>query len=94
MRPVRVTGVTGTSGWVPLDTYSPAQASAYLASAGAPTLEITLDDPFASSPAPLGVPAPTPGANTISILPVGTRAVRGVGMIPADVLRVSQQGEL
>lgn len=92
MRPIRVTGVTGTSGPVPLDTYSPAQASAYLSSAGAPTLEITLDDPFVTSPAPVWFAPAAAVANAISTLPLGTRAVRGVGMIAGDVLRVSQQG--
>lgn len=92
MRPVRLTGVTGTSQAVPLDTYSKAQASAYLSSAGAPTLEITLDDPFTASPAPVWFAPAAAAANAISTLAPGVRAVRGVGMVAADVLRVSQQG--
>lgn len=86
MRPVRITGVTGTSPIVALDTYSPAQASVILTGGGA--LEFTLDDPFQSSPAPVFA------ALTIldGIIPPGVRAVRATGMAPADVLTVSQQG--
>lgn len=92
MRPIRVTGVAGTSAPVPLDTYATSGASAFLSSAGAPTLEITLDNVFDSTIVPVWFAPAAAAANAISVLPVGTRAVRGVGMIAADVLRVSQQG--
>ena len=93
MRPVRLTGVTGTSQPVPLDVYAPAgQAQVNLASAGAPTLEITVDNVFDLSITPVWKAPTVATANTLVVLPPGTRAVRGVGMIAADVLSVSQQG--
>lgn len=91
MRPVRLTGVTGTSQWVPLDTYSPAPATILLTAAGATAIEYTLDDPFLASPAPVGI-AVTLAADDTAILPNGARAVRMTGADPADVLHVSQQG--
>lgn len=89
MRPVRITGVTGTSVWVPLDTYSPDGASVS-SSVAALAIEYTLDNVFDLSI----VPQPIAGvlvANFLT-LPKGTRAVRGTGMAPADVMIVSQQG--
>lgn len=88
MRPVRVTGVTGTSAWVPLDTYAPAPASVTLTGAGG--VEYTLDDPFAASPSPVGKTLTL--ATGAAVAPMGARAVRGTGMAGADVLTVSQQG--
>lgn len=90
MRPIRVTGVTGTSNWFPLDSYSPAQASVILTAAGATVVEYTLDNPFLTSPTPVGEPLTlTSGAATV---PAGARAVRMTGADPADVLNISQQG--
>lgn len=92
MRPVRVTGVTGTSAPVPLDVYAPAaQAQVLLTSAGAPTLEVTLSNVFDLTIAPTWKAPPVATANTLVTLPQGTRAVRALGMVPADVLEVSQQ---
>lgn len=92
MRPVRLTGVTGTSSPVPLDTYSPALASVYLESGAAPTIEVTFDNVFDSSITPKWAAPAVATANTSIQLLAGVRAVRGVGMIAADVLHVSQQG--
>lgn len=88
MRPVRVTGVTGTSGWVPLDVFSPASARVDLSGAGA--VETTTDDPFATTPT--GKALTLTGGS--AAVPPGVRAVRGTGMSSADVLVVSQQGAL
>lgn len=92
MRPVRITGITGISPPVPLDVYDTSLATAFLASAAAPVLQITFDNVFDLSLTINWVAAPTPAANTVSTLPAGTRGVRATGMIPADVLTVSQQG--
>lgn len=89
MRPVRITGVTGTSQWVPLDTYSPAQA-VVTSSVAALAVEWTADDVFDLSITPVTVAAAL-AAGTFT-LPPGARAVRGTGMAPADVMVVSQQG--
>lgn len=88
MRPVRLTNIVGTSQWVFLDTYSPAQASVSLTGAGA--VEFTLDNPFEASPAPVGI-ALTLVTGT-AVVPAGARAVRATGMAAPDVLTVSQQG--
>lgn len=89
MRPVVITGVTGTSAWVPLDTYSPDTASV---SSNQATLavEYTLDNVFDASVTPQVVA----GALVANILqlPRGVRAVRGTGMVGADRMIVSQQG--
>jgi hypothetical protein len=92
MRPVRVTGITGNSPPVPLDVYDTSAATVILASAGAPALQITYDNIFDSTLTINWIAAPTPGPNVTSLMPLGTRAVRGTGMVPADVLTVSQQG--
>lgn len=93
MRPVQITGVTGTSVPVPLDVYATGvQATVYLKSAGAPTIQVTYDNVFDSTITPNWVAPPVAAANTIITLPQGTRAVRGTGMVGADVLSVSQQG--
>ena len=86
MRPVIITGVTGTSQWVPIDTYSPAQANVSVDGAGA--LEMTLNNVFDTSVTP--VPIALVGQATT--VPAGARAVRATGMAPADILTVSQQG--
>lgn len=88
MRPIRVTGVTGTSNWLPLDVYATSQASVQLIG-GTGAVEFTLDDPFGTV-APTGV-ALTLTA-TVGTPPPGARAVRGTGMISSDVLVISQKG--
>lgn len=89
MRPVRLTGVTGTSLWVPLDTYSPARAGC-ASNQAALGVEYTYDNVFDATPAPQVIA----GALTAGVfaIPEGVRAIRGIGMVPADVLTVSQQG--
>jgi hypothetical protein len=89
MRPVRITGVTGTSQWVPLDTYSPAQASV-TSTVAALAVEYTLDNVFDTSNVPLPIASALVGG--FLLLPPGTRAVRGTGMAPGDGMVVSQQG--
>lgn len=89
MRPSRVTGVVGTSQWIPIDTYSPAPAAGLITGAG--TVEWTVDNVFD----PTITPDPTPLAKGVDgdfVVPNGARAVRGVGMAAPDVLTVSQQG--
>ena len=91
MRPVVITGVTGTSGWVPLDTYSPSPAS-LSSNQAALAIQYTLDNVFD----PVGTPTPQVIAGVLAAnvltLPMGARAVRGTGMVGADRLIVSQQG--
>lgn len=89
MRPVVITGVTGTSQWVPLDTYSPARAGV---SSNQATLaiEYTYDNVFDPAVTPQAI-AGALVANTFT-LPEGARAVRGTGLVPADRMIVSQQG--
>lgn len=89
MRPVRITGVTGTSAWVPLDAYSP-DCAVVASSVAALAIEWTADDVFDTAVTPTPVAAAL-AANTFT-LPPGARAVRGTGMVPADVMVVSQQG--
>jgi hypothetical protein len=88
MRPIRVTGVTGNSNWVPLDIYSNAGASVQLIG-GTGAVQYTLDDPF-SAAAPTGVALTL--ASGFAAVPPGARAVRGTGLGPTDVLNISQQG--
>lgn len=90
MRPVRVTGVTGTSDWIPLDTYSPGKASVHL-DGGTGAVEYTLDNPFETTPAPTPIALTLDAAGAAEV-PAGARAVRGTGLIAGDVLSVSQQG--
>ncbi len=89
MRPVVITGVTGTSQWVPLDTYSPDTASV---SSNQATLavEYTLDNVFDPTVTPQVVAGVLAG--NVLQLPRGARAVRGTGMVGADRMIVSQQG--
>jgi hypothetical protein len=89
MRPVVITGVTGTSQWVPIDTYAP-DTAAVSSNVAALTVEYTLDNVFDLSI----TPQPVAGALVANILslPRGARAVRGTGMVPANIMTVSQQG--
>lgn len=89
MRPVVITGVTGTSQWVPLDAYSPSPAS-LSSNQAALAIQYTLDNVFD----PAVTPQPIAGvlAANVLTLPMGARAVRGTGMVGGDRLIVSQQG--
>lgn len=95
MRPIRITGVTGTSATVPLDVYCPSPALVTISSAGTPSIQITADDVFNSAITPQWeTPAPAFAANTPYQLPMGTRAVRGTGMVSGDIMSVSQQSTI
>ena len=94
MRPVRVTGVTGTSAVIPLDTYSTSQGSAaYETAAAGAQMQYTLDDVFnaAITPVWINLGAVLASAPIAVAIPYGARGVRATGMVPADVLTVSQQ---
>jgi len=94
MRPIRITGVTGNSVPVPLDAYAVgATTLVSFDTAGAPSIQVTNDNVFDSSITPRWVANQTAAnANGQWTVPAGTRAVRGTGMVAADVLVVSQQG--
>lgn len=93
MRPVRITGVTGTSVPVPLDVYSTASKTlAYFGGSGTPGLEFTIDNVFDSSVVPKWFPLAVDATLGVFVLPQGTRAVRGTGMAPDDTLVISEQG--
>lgn len=93
MRPVTITGVTGNSVAIPLDAYiSAGQALASFQTAGAPALQTTLDDVFNTDAANINWQNMDAPASGPYIIPQGTRAIRGTGMVAADVLTVSQQG--
>ena len=94
MRPIRVTGVTGNSVPVPLDVYATAPFDyVNFETAAAPTLQITLSNPFDLTVAIQWKAAPVADATTgLIAIPRGVRAVRGQGMVPADVLVVSPAG--
>lgn len=96
MRPVRITGVTGNTVPIPLDTYAEGtQTVVRLVTAGAAVPQISADNPFDLSITAQWDPAPTKDATTGNyFIPSGIRAVRGSGMVPADVITVSQQGLL
>lgn len=89
MRPVRITGVVGTSQWVPLDAYTPNRA-VVTSSVAALGIEWTADDVFNTGVTPTPVTAALTGGSFQ--LPEGARAVRGTGMAAPDVMVVSQQG--
>lgn len=89
MRSVRITDVTGTSDWVPLDAYSPNKASVQ-SNQAALGIEVTLDNVFDLDITP--ITSALVLIDGLLELPAGTRAVRGTGMVPADTLVVSQQG--
>lgn len=94
MRPVRQTGVTGTSQVVPLDVYcmQPASAVIETVAAGA-QMQYTLDDVFnlAITPVWNNLGAAAAGAPVFAQAPAGARGLRCTTMVPADVLVVSQQ---
>lgn len=93
MRPIRVTGVTGNSPPVPLDVYATGSNTLVnLESGAAPTIQVTNDNVFDLTVTPVWTAPAVATANTLITLPQGVRAVRGIGMIAADVLSVSQQG--
>jgi hypothetical protein len=89
MRPVRITGVVGTSPVVPLDTYSPTTGT-LVTLTGAGTAQYTVDNVFDSSITPTWIAAPAAVDGTIHI-PPGTRGVRATGMAAPDILTVSEQ---
>lgn len=94
MRPVRVTGVTGTSPVIPLDVNSIAQGSAaYETAAAGAQMQVTYDDVFnaAITPVWINLGAVLASAPIAVVIPNGARGIRATGMIPADVLTVSQQ---
>jgi hypothetical protein len=90
MRPIRVTGVVGTSPPVPLDVYTN-NGAAQVSLSGAGTLQVTIDDVYTVA-APSWVAPAAAAVNGIFSIPPGTRAVRATGMAAPDVLVVSQQG--
>lgn len=94
MRPVRVTGVTGTSPVVPLDVYSINQGSvAYETAAAGAQMQVTYDDVFNAAIAPvwINLGAVLASAPIAVAIPVGARGVRATGMVAADVMTISQQ---
>ncbi len=91
MRPVRITGVTGTSQWVPLDTYSPARAG-ISSNQATLAIEYTFSDVFDPNVTPQVIATALASGTLAGGLPEGCRAVRGTGLVPADVMTVSQQG--
>jgi hypothetical protein len=94
MRPVRITGVTGTSVPVPLDVYAISTAAAAIETTGsAAQMQYTIDNVFDLTITPVwfNLGAVAAGAAVVAETPVGARAVRCTGMVPADVLVVSQQ---
>jgi K+-sensing histidine kinase KdpD len=94
MRPIRVTGVTGTSAAVPLDVYAEGQQTVVdYQTAGAGVPQVTADNVFDSTITPTWHAAPTKDATTgLYFIPSGVRAVRMSGAVSADVMVVSQQG--
>lgn len=92
MRPIRLTGVVGTSVPVPLDVYETG-ATTLVNLTGGGTLQMTLDNVFDSSITPAWGATPAKDATTgLYTIPAGVRAVRATGMAAPDVLQVSQQG--
>jgi hypothetical protein len=95
MRPVRITGVTGTSVPVPLDTYALSPASVVIETTGTgEQLQFTTDNVFDTTITAQwqNLGAAAAAASVATVAPMGARAVRCTGMVPADVLSVSQQG--
>lgn len=94
MRPIRITGVTGNSVPVPLDVYTIGTANAIIETAGAAAqLQYTLDDPFTIAAGSLvWTNTAGTGRNAATAIPPGARAVQATGLVPADILVVSQQG--
>lgn len=95
MRPIRSTGQVGNGLTIPLDVYTIGTANAIIES-GTPTtqqLQYTLDDPFNPPTGGLTWTNTTAtGLNAATALPSGARAVRGINLIAADTVVVSQQG--
>lgn len=92
MRPVRLTGVVGTSVPIPLDVYATA-ATTQVSLSGAGVLQMTLDNVFDLTIAPTWGATPAKDATTgLYTIPAGVRALRATGMAAPDVLLVSQQG--
>jgi len=89
MRPIRITGVTGTTVPVPLDVYTIGPQTAVRVTGG--TLQTTVDNVFDLDITPVWEAAP-PAIAGIHYIPAGIRAVRATGMTPSSVLVVSQQG--
>lgn len=93
MRPIRITGVTGTSQIVPLDVYTIGTANAIIETAGvAAQLQYTLDDVFNPAITPVWTNTTGTGRNAAQAIPSGARGVQATGLVAADVLVVSQQG--
>ncbi len=94
MRPIRVTGITGASGPIPLDVYTIGTANAIIETAGvAAQLQYTLDDPFTIAAGSLvWTNTAGTGRNAAQAIPSGARAVQATGLVAGDVLVVSQQG--
>lgn len=96
MRPVRVTGVTGTSAVIPLDVYSlaPGVQVALETSGTGAQMQYTPDNVFDSTITPVwfNLGSASAGANVIAQTSPGARAVRCTGMVSADTLVVSEQG--
>lgn len=90
MRPIRITGVTGTSVPVPLDVYSEGSQT-IVSLSGAGVLRQTIDNVFDPT-ITINWVAPAAAVNGLYAIPAGIRAVSATGMSPADVLVVSQQG--
>lgn len=94
MRPIRVTGVTGTSPPVPLDVYSISTAAVALETAAAGAqMQYTVDNVFDLTLTLVwfNLGAVAASVPLVAQAPIGARAIRCTGMIPADVLVVSQQ---
>lgn len=94
MRPIRQTGVVGTSAIVPLDVYTIGTANAILETGtpGTQQIQYTLDNVFDPTITPAWTNTATTGQNAAVAIPSGARAVRCTNMIAADTLVVSQQG--
>jgi hypothetical protein len=93
MRPIRVTGVTGTSATVPLDVYCTSPASIVIESASnTAQVQYTLDDVFNAAITPAWINLVTANSTAAAAqAPMGARGVRCTGMVSGDVLAVSQQ---
>lgn len=94
MRPIRLTGITGTSVTVPLDVYCISPATVVIETTGTgEQLQYTADDVFnlAITPGWNNLGSAAAGSTVAAQSPPGARGVRCTGMVPADVLAVSQQ---
>jgi hypothetical protein len=92
MRPIRLTGVVGTSVPVPLDAYA-IGATTIVNLTGAGTLQMTNDNVFDPALSIAWGATPAKDATTgLYTIPAGIRAIRATGMAAPDVLVVSQQG--